>query len=532
MKFITILLLLMPFVESFAQPLPLKFSCNSRVQSNYCQDGVIDIHSIAYDSKGNYYFTFNRGYKYNIIQAVNINGQTIWRDSVYNASSEAVSFVVINDWDEALWFHIKSIDYVNTCFLNLYQTDGTLISSNKLIDGKTLITNVIPFNNNYLITGCSGEYNTAEQKYMPMLMFSALVDRNGHLLNLLRMPAKPNAYTSEPIQTITIGQSVYMAGYYLTSYQTGNNTYYHQYPAIMHRQMNNDSYQLMIDSINPSFRYITIVPQSENLYAIKLSQDFTNKIIIDVLDESINIIKQKEIKLMDAFVIDNIKANIINDSLFIVAPYYPTDSIFLISADLSLNSSHIRKISIKKSSPTQISNIFWTQSKSFNYYYIDSCHEKNSLMVKTIQLPDLKSDSMCLEISDSSINVVFVQEGNEELLVGALEKYACRKNTPIKYSSVAARISHYSNKSLSPVSEQLIIFPNPSDNVSIIRLPDIMSRMVHLNVYQLDGKSIYPEYSITDGSIKINTARFANGMYLIQVLNNEKVYYSKLIVQH
>ncbi len=75
------------------------------------------------------------------------------------------------------------VDSERKLFLNKYETNGTLISSKLLIQGSTVINDIIPYNDYYILTGCNGYYDTILQQQMPMLMIQLLVDNEGQLIH-------------------------------------------------------------------------------------------------------------------------------------------------------------------------------------------------------------------------------------------------------------------------------------------------------------------------------------------------------------
>ncbi len=91
------LLFICTFVN--AQDLPLIFSYSAVPDDGFCKkNSPTEIHSIAYDKRGNYYYTYPKGGKGNFITAINNQGEFLWSDSAYYVSSEGKSFVLIDNW--------------------------------------------------------------------------------------------------------------------------------------------------------------------------------------------------------------------------------------------------------------------------------------------------------------------------------------------------------------------------------------------------------------------------------------------------
>ena len=80
------------------------------------------------------------------------------------------------------------------------------------------------------------------------------------------------------------------------------------------------------------------------------------------------------------------------------------------------------------------------------------------------------------------------------------------------------------------LNHELHIFPNPATNFFTILLPleEIVSS---ISIYNAMGSKIFEETSIHQNNITIDVSGYAKGIYFISVIEGEKVYKNKLIVE-
>ena len=77
-----------------------------------------------------------------------------------------------------------------------------------------------------------------------------------------------------------------------------------------------------------------------------------------------------------------------------------------------------------------------------------------------------------------------------------------------------------------PGNELVKVFPNPSSDVVRFELPEMTGSVISYRIYALSGKAVQ------DGSLQnpeINIASLSNGMYIIEVIQNNKVYRGKFV---
>lgn len=78
----------------------------------------------------------------------------------------------------------------------------------------------------------------------------------------------------------------------------------------------------------------------------------------------------------------------------------------------------------------------------------------------------------------------------------------------------------------SPTSELVKVYPNPSSDVVRFELPGMSGSTFSYRIYSLSGKAVQ------DGSLRnpeINVGSLSNGMYIIAVVQNDKVYRGKFV---
>lgn len=79
---------------------------------------------------------------------------------------------------------------------------------------------------------------------------------------------------------------------------------------------------------------------------------------------------------------------------------------------------------------------------------------------------------------------------------------------------------------IEPGSELLKVYPNPSSDVVRFELPETNGSSISYCIYALSGKAVV-EGSLRDP--EINVAPLPNGMYIIEVIQNDKIYRGKFV---
>ena len=83
------------------------------------------------------------------------------------------------------------------------------------------------------------------------------------------------------------------------------------------------------------------------------------------------------------------------------------------------------------------------------------------------------------------------------------------------------------------INNQLIVYPNPATNKLMINIDsqNFISNLMVI-IYSSNGQEVFnAEYKSNVSNIEINTAAYAEGIYLIKVYNNDKSYTAKFIKQ-
>lgn len=86
------------------------------------------------------------------------------------------------------------------------------------------------------------------------------------------------------------------------------------------------------------------------------------------------------------------------------------------------------------------------------------------------------------------------------------------------------------------VSSEVKVYPNPFNNYTTIEITTLQESRVRVNMYNAVGEIVYQNDEGVIGSgkqlIKIEGEDFKNGVYLIQLLVNDRVYIRKVAVTH
>lgn len=72
------------------------------------------------------------------------------------------------------------------------------------------------------------------------------------------------------------------------------------------------------------------------------------------------------------------------------------------------------------------------------------------------------------------------------------------------------------------------IFPNPFDETISVRIPAGISSCT-VEISDAGGKLIYTEKNITGSSHQINTKMLASGVYIVEIISDEKRYFQKMV---
>lgn len=81
------------------------------------------------------------------------------------------------------------------------------------------------------------------------------------------------------------------------------------------------------------------------------------------------------------------------------------------------------------------------------------------------------------------------------------------------------------------VRDQVIIFPNPTSNVLNIEFTDMVS-YADVSFYNLYGKEVVKYNGINCSSIKLQTNELAEGLYIIEITQNNQRIIEKVIIRH
>lgn len=77
----------------------------------------------------------------------------------------------------------------------------------------------------------------------------------------------------------------------------------------------------------------------------------------------------------------------------------------------------------------------------------------------------------------------------------------------------------------------ITVYPNPADQTTTINYPAEYLKNAVVEVVDLSGKKIYSDV-IDSSSLKISTANFENGIYLIRIISENGISSSKLCIHH
>lgn len=80
-------------------------------------------------------------------------------------------------------------------------------------------------------------------------------------------------------------------------------------------------------------------------------------------------------------------------------------------------------------------------------------------------------------------------------------------------------------------NENILIYPNPLVNKSLIKIINCNSTKVLFNLYDINGKQVKVNYSIVKNGIEISKGNLCKGSYLFKIKADNKIYSGILIVQ-
>ena len=86
---------------------------------------------------------------------------------------------------------------------------------------------------------------------------------------------------------------------------------------------------------------------------------------------------------------------------------------------------------------------------------------------------------------------------------------------------------------LSPMTNDVLIFPNPFEGKVNIHLPNVpKENSININIYDLGGR-LTDQFSFEDTRvIQLNTASYSIGFYVIQVFIDETLYHTEKVIKH
>jgi len=96
-----------------------------------------------------------------------------------------------------------------------------------------------------------------------------------------------------------------------------------------------------------------------------------------------------------------------------------------------------------------------------------------------------------------------------------------------KFGNPNSIVTGIEDKNLNPVS--LNIFPNPTNEVCHIKSVEIIKSII---ITDLNGKLIFEKKKINSKSFTLNTTDFNNGLYTIEITNENSSSFQKLIVEN
>ena len=89
------------------------------------------------------------------------------------------------------------------------------------------------------------------------------------------------------------------------------------------------------------------------------------------------------------------------------------------------------------------------------------------------------------------------------------------------------------NTNLIKKNDSIIAYPIPTNGILNLSLGE--GNFTALNMYDVAGKKVYSKTLDTKAIIndfQLNTAGFADGVYIIHALRNDGVNYQKVMIQH
>jgi hypothetical protein len=95
--------------------------------------------------------------------------------------------------------------------------------------------------------------------------------------------------------------------------------------------------------------------------------------------------------------------------------------------------------------------------------------------------------------------------------------------------------SDYAPMTIDPTIKSVLIAPNPAGNSAVITFNSILPGDAAFNIYDLTGRLLATKNITTvkgTNSSEINTSAYANGMYVVTVINSLQQFSAKLIVNH
>ncbi len=324
-----------------------------------------------------------------------------------------------------------------------------------------------------------------------------------------------------------------MAGYYTAMSMIGNKVHLNRYPAIMSCYLIQNSSMQFIDTTISNMHYSCLDKTHNRIFLVQTPLDTADMLYIDVFDKQLKLLNRKQITLPKAYFWCKAQIKAQDDSVFVFCFNSDKDTILFYAGDTALNFSTVKKIYRHTNINYSYLNSFkLNDDKSFTQYYIDSCHQRNSLIIQKTYYPEFDSEYLCYPLPDSVNTVIYINHADQNILIGALRTYSCRNYPfPFKQNSITHFIAHYSSNTNFINDNNLLTFPNPASVSTTLSVPENLNKNIQIRLFSIDGRLCQVNYAIQEGHIKIDLSSLNSGLYVMLVNNDTSVFKSKLIVQ-
>lgn len=181
---------------------------------------------------------------------------------------------------------------------------------------------------------------------------------------------------------------------------------------------------------------------------------------------------------------------------------------------------------------------------AFNDLYSDTLVYENYITVLPLPIADfdyeISGDTVYFQGTSSHVNTYLWDFGNGSEAEGENPKivYAepgeydvtlitinnCGADTIVKKIEIITGLEEI------PL-DAIVIFPNPFNDILNIKFSSELSGTVELNLMDISGKLLYSERFGLDNSVKrlVNLSGLNSGLYILEIKNNDRVAYRKLV---